>query len=669
MRMASFEQFNLQTDPKNYLTGRTAIDAMRDISRARRYVGLAITSSPENDALDRSDWGAPVVNTGFVLYAKVFPHPSRTISISNVWDGWLVAYKARTHPDQPFSYSMASFLPWDVVNVRNASITLRTERIKYGIEPIYTLPSAVVPCYACRTTDLDAKEAIVMHKSVKNEENEKSDAQCLSIGEPFVNIDHTDVRDATSAQDLKKHPLMECVATQGTKNIVVDVTQFMSTKRNKRTPSKSSTFTIPSSTEYPWQCATHGISVEFLREQVNASFSILTKTTPSLHSTDERVRSRIMECYKEVTARLFACNDDCALEAQTWACRAVKSMCHAQLCFLRDVPVLRECLPYSLRDPLQMPLMMAICVHVAVNHELFGLDMCVAQHQIAPLRRELALRLNCVTTGNELALDALIMRAIRRSTEGTEDDECFAPPGLDERGKLAMSTVRGLREGGAALPAHVTKHLRECASIGFNVINTFYAARCRADIKSHGVRSYFHGLTTTNAQHPSSAFDDVHARVAERLRDLQSKMHHKPALIAPWPLAIVPESTYHRLLVCDTLQPADAFARDVMRANWAAWHETAERTNGLNMFLQVLKFGWASLRIRDAQAFLMSDKLETVCVACTRTVHSTELALPFQMAHCHDCMSRMCFECMSESRRVCRDGFVCRRCVVSGSKA
>ena len=657
---ATIEALKMTIDPTDVLTGRTVMHAIRNIACARKYVGVAITCSPENDALDTSDWGEPLVNARVVLYAKMFPQPNRTISVANVWSGWLVAFKARTHDAQPFSYSLACFVPWNLLNSNQVPAPLRNERLKCGLEPIHTLPCTVVPCYACRTVVLTPQEALLM----RDQRETNNDAADAADGEPFMKVNGSDGVDAGVATDMCKHPFMECLPAYTNRQMTVDVTKMVGGKSTKRDRSKFSSIKIPSTTEYAWQCAAHGHSVESLQEHVDGSLSSSKLSLPSKASDVEvAVRAHVVEQYKIAATQLFSCEDAQDLDAQMWACRAAKSMCHAQLCFLRNVPVIRECLPHSLRERSQMPLMMAICVHVALNHELFGLQMSVSQHHTAPLRRELLTRVNSINANREFALDALIARAIRHSIDSGNDNE-YAPRGLDAHGKLSIPTVR-LLWNDLKLPKHTMHHLRECASIGHNIINTFYAARCRMDVKSHNIRSYFHGLSLTDENHPSSAFDEVHAHVAEKMRDAHSSAHQKPALIAPWPVALVPESSYHRLIVCDTLQPAHDFALNVLQDDWTRWKDVVTGTNGLNMFLHVLQFGWTSLRLCDARAFLLSDDLESVCVSCTRSVHSTELAFPFEVAHCHQCFSRMCFECLCSSHELATEGFVCRRCAIA----
>ena len=618
------------------------------ICMGNRCFGMIISHARgELEEKENREWGSPLLDQGCTLYVKSYPLASKTISNQNIWDAHLVAFKARAHPSHPFSYSLLCMIPWEIANASRCSQSVWNERVKRGIEPIHNLPGCVIPCYAIYSQ---------LHASALKRNDGATDTSIKSeISKESKDDDEVEVVMKNHSREIQRHHAHKYIQRQ--KHGSVHCHTANAFKGGKKATVKN---VCDESMDaiFDWLCAFNGLDFN--------EFLLLS------HARSSKSK---MAMHKQVMVDLLTpqglTEEQCT--SQQWTCYATRSICNLQLSLLRNVPVIGECLSGTLRHDKHVPTFLAICIHIAMNHHVFGLQMYVSQQNMNYLRRELVQRFNTVTACDEFALDAVIARIL--SDVLVDTGYSSLPPHKIpafniKNGRLECQSLSQMcitKKG--KLPSSLVNNLRECASIGFNLINTFYERRYWTDHLSHEQRSIYHGLCKQmDHAPPSSVFDEVHASVTSQFRKENASSHKKSPILPPWPLTLIPESRYHRLIVMETLEPAHKWATELLQNTWAdneQWSAIINSSNALNMFHFVLKFGVGTLQLTDSMAHLVSDRMFTVCAGCFQSIHSTQFAIPLGAACCYHCNARLCPKCFQQAFKISTNGFLCSACKVN----
>jgi hypothetical protein len=597
------------------------LNSIREMVQTRKLVGVVVTASSYEDDPFLSEWGPNVSDSGFEIYARIYPSDTKSISISNVWNGCLIAFKARTSEEEDYSYSLMILVPWNITSSSEFSEAMCEERIRRGLDPACSLKSNIVPVYGI--------------SEVNYEDSGDIKRPSLFRLSPGHNIHNIKVGDGFK------------IITDGGKK---------SRKSQLVNDSDTNTMQIASVGGYEWLFAAAGKKTDELDALIERRFktgSVLVQKGKNVHIALHEHLSNLCD---GAAMELFGGDDHIPFNSLKSACRAVRLMINAHTSFLRTIPMLRPCLPYSLTETLQVPLLLAICVHIALNPGLFSLNMNATMHNCSELHKELQTRVGVINASNELPLDAIISTIIK----STQCEHAMSLPAMESSSRTVNATA-GLYS--FEISSNIRTNLTECAAIGFNIVNTFYGARCRVDKKSHDVRNYFNGLTPVhdnmNVKCNSSAFDNAHAFCAESMKDAKLA---KPPPIPPWPLSLIPESKFHRMIVLDLLEPLNHFARRLLNSSFDGWIKLMMEENGFSMFAEILRRGWENLELTDCNAVVISDRLYSTCVKCNEEIHSCEYAIPFAKAHCRVCRVRMCYNCIKSAGPIASMGFLCSAC-------
>lgn len=624
-------QRNTDVNQEMDMSVELLLNSLEEMMRARRFIGCVLSPLTKTSDPYEEEWGACVTNGEVEIYANIFPPQCKVISISNVWNGCLIAFKARTNKDQAFSYSLLSLLPWDLASMGERAYNgtkLSDERIHRGIEPAMNLRSQIIPTYAF----------IVGHNSSRDQPHgdDETSPNC-------------------SSSSLEKAQLQQPMFKLSSGHMMRHIR--LNSVGKKSTCEKMSVMSVES---YEWLFASVGKTVETMDDQANE----FTSSNSFPIRQGENIRVEFQQHMTEVCDNIANAllqdefgKDDLSIEHLRWASHAARLMFNALTSFLRAIPTLRPCLPPSMTENHQIPLLLSICVHIALQPKMFGMTgwdlVPVNMKSSNLLRNELQERFGVINTNNDLPLDAIISSIIM----SVHTKSATALPKMDDHKLHTLSPSVDIPNT-VNLSKQLMCYLTECASIGFYIIKTFYNARCRVDKQSHNARNYLN-QTLPIHENVSSVFDNAHAHMAEIMR---MDIHTSAANIPPWPLSLIPESRFHRMIVYDLLQPANEYARTLLRGSDDEWVRHMSDENGLSMFADVLHRGWRATSVHDCKAVVISDRLQVKCVYCDNSFHSSQYAIPLEKLECKLCHVRICYNCFQSAGEANSMGFVCNRC-------
>lgn len=614
------------------------LNSIREMMQARKMVGVVLYSHVSTSDPFQTEWGASVSDSGTEIYARIYPSDTKSISISNIWNGCLVAFKARTGEDEEYAYSLMILVPWNITSSAEFPEATCEERVRRGLDPACSLKSNIIPVYGITETSCadDNRDDGASTRPMSSDNNDAKQATLfkLSMGHHVnqIKVGNGIKITGPGKKGRKSQPVNDLVA---------------------------STMQIASVGGYEWMFAAVGKKtdeLDALIEERSKTGSLELQKGKNVHIA---LHEHLTKLCDDAAMELFGDDTRIPMSSLKSACRAVRLMLNAQTSFLRTIPMLRPCLPYSMTNDLQLPLLLAICVHIALNPSLFALNMSANMINCSALHRELQSRVGVINMSNELPLDAIISTII----SSTQCEHALSLPAMKDSYRTANATV-GLQS--IEVSSKMRMNLMDCAAIGFNVVNTFYGARCRVDKKSHDVRNYFNGLTPVdakmNVKYNSSVFDKIHAFYAETLK---CGSFGKPPPIPPWPLSLIPESKFHRMIVMELLEPLNHYARRLLNSSFDVWIKTMSDENGLSMFTDILRRGWEHIQISDCTGILISDRLYSSCVKCNEEIHSCEYAIPLDKAQCRMCHVRMCYKCIKTAGPIASMGFLCSCCAES----
>lgn len=607
------------------------LSSIREMMQTRRMVGVVLYTHVSTVDPFVTEWGPSVSDSGTEIYARIYPPDTKSISISNVWNGCLVAFKARTSEDENYSYSLMILVPWNLTSTSEYPEAMCEERIRRGLDPACSLKSNIIPVYGI--TQIDEHPSSTASVA---EETASSRAALFKLSNGHR------VKRIKIGSGLK----ITCEGTTKSKN-------------HKANDVVASTMQVASVGGFDWMFAAIGKKTDELDAIIEQRSAVGSLSLPKGKNVHLALHEHLSTLCDTAAEELFGGDGRIPMSSIKSACCAVRLMLTAQTSFLRTIPMLRPCLPYSMTNDHQLPLLLAICVHIALNPTLFSLNLSANMCNCTALLKEMQGRVGVINMSNELPLDAIIATII----SSTQCEHALSLPAMQNPSRTVDATV-GLYS--LEISPTMRMNLTDCAAVGLNIVNTFYGARCRVDKKSHDVRNYFNGLTPVdkkmNVAFNSTVFDSAHAFHAEALKNTT---YNKPPPIPPWPLSLIPESKFHRMIVMELLEPLNHYARQLLNSSFDVWIKTLSDENGLSMFSNILRRGWQHIQISDCTGVLISDQLYSTCVKCNHAIHSCEYAIPFDKAQCRMCHVRMCYKCIKTAGPIASMGFLCNTCADS----
>ena len=292
--------------------------------------------------------------------------------------------------------------------------------------------------------------------------------------------------------------------------------------------------------------------------------------------------------------------------------RANQLLSHAHMAMLRTLPLMRATMPPSLADDNGVPLLLAFCVHIALNPVRFGLTPTPmstnARFVVNDLRATVSDCVPTVTDFGETAIDAVIATIVRNT------NSCFPASQWPVLRHIPVALCD------ISLSTQMKKHLEHCADVGLHIIQIFHMTEHRVQSAEHCARwdacKHWHlGPDTSNPFTPE---------MWTRIKAVQASHNLSELSRAGWPLSLIPVRLHRRALIHDVILSGNDVATGLLDTSPTTW---LTRTPGATMFHNVVRHGWYSVHLDDVDQLLVSSQAHVNCRLCNRRVRSLHFAV------------------------------------------
>jgi hypothetical protein len=571
------------------------------------------------------DWGdATECDYGF-FWVRQYPSMILSNCYANVWGATLFVTRAQRHTESTYTYSILSLMPF--ASSLDPDDRLVTNSLRHAFYQSYMPVKAFAMVNGCDCQGKQVQAVVALDRQTT-----ESTAEVI--------VDHG------KRADIGK----------------------LSVKYNR---------------QFDWLCAAHGRTDTCLHEATK-SIDALRVSSSHRHSKKQQpldvnktIEEKLTTSFNETAALVLGIDDPEQVTHMQWACRAAQLVISPQIALLQFIPSIKQCLPSCLRERDRLPLVLSMCMHLALNCDMYGVSVNVSIHHAKTLFEELRHRVGVVNVIGNLPLDVLIARLIReeaRDEKGvplSKNKQRLSASGatVDECGMLPHASVQ-LAQDFERLSMQTKRHIRECANVGHYLINTYYTPRFGGFSKvEHDARVAAESdMPIPMMISQSRVYDEMHAQLNSDHQRASKEMRGKTHM-PPWPFALIPNNRMHRMIMEDLLMTSNKYARDILQRSYSEWDsQISVGENGFDMMRSLLKNGWDSFELTELHGFLVSPNNTSTCCKCDQSLHSFEFALPIANAHCSMCSSRVCYNCAFKttdvSNNLCSK---CSTCVIGGA--